>query len=177
MCSGWTGRGRLCSWDTQPGFRWVSPPSMRDPVGVSQAQPLHPSPSSEQRVLSEQEMLLSVRLTPGGGGPWFPRDRSAVPGGEHPSLRDPASRSHAGCKATSLPLPACRATRSRVQSILSVPSSLLRGDQFGRRWLGALPCPQTGVVGGSACPPGASPGPPPPGLPAPSPCRRLSKTN
>lgn len=24
-CSGWTGRGRLRSWDTQPGFRRVSP--------------------------------------------------------------------------------------------------------------------------------------------------------
>lgn len=166
-CSGWTGRGQLCSWDTQPGFRWVSPPT-RDPVGVSQAQPLHPSLSSvpawEQRVLPEQEMLLSVRLAGSSSSTPLPRDRSAVPGGEHPSLQDPASSSCMAGKATSLPLPACRASRSHVQSIGLVPSSLLRGDQLGWRWPGALPHPQMGVAGGSPCPPGASSSPPaPPG--------------
>lgn len=87
-CSGWTGKGRLCTWDTQPGFRWVSP-TVRDPVG----QPSHPSLSSapawRQRVLPEQEMLLSIRLTGNSSLTTFPRDQSAVPGGEHPSLRPP----------------------------------------------------------------------------------------
>lgn len=40
-------------------------------------------------MLPEQEMLLSIRLTGNSSLTTFPRDQSAVPGGEHPSLRPP----------------------------------------------------------------------------------------
>ena len=143
-CSGWTGRGQRCSWAPQPGFRWVSPPASC----VSQAQPSGPSlssaPAREQRVLPEQEMLLRVRLGPqgpvgcAGRGASFPA-RPRVP-------------SCAGCKAAALPLPAHRASRSRVQSISEEDAGSLPRYSEGSGSPGSSPSPADGVVGGSPCP-------------------------
>lgn len=158
-------------------------------MDVLQAQPLHRSLSSvpawEQRVLPPREVLLSVRLAPGHGweqqldpAPEGTREWSAVPGGKHPSLRDPASSSCVGRKATPLPLslPTMRVARGSKASARRLhrcsKGTSLAGDgwelSLARRWGWRV---DLRVTRGQPQPSR------PAGLPAPSPCRRLSKTN
>lgn len=100
-------------------------------------------------MLPKQGMLLSPRPVPAPNGPTGCTRRRASFPRTPPRARD--AKQH-------LSLPA-----------VSGPKHLLGalGDQFA----------SAGVAGGSPCPPGPAPACRPAGLPAPSPCHRLSKTN
>lgn len=119
------------------------------------------------RALPEQGMLPSVPLAPGSSSLTpLPREWWAVPGGEHPSLRAPASSSCAGCKRhLCLSLPTTPVTLGSKASAWCLggcsEGTSLAGDgrelSLARRrgWRVAL-----------RAPPRASPSPPaPPGSP------------